>query len=66
MDKLVLYKEFSRYCITSEENYHAFIRNENASTMIKFPYDMDKQSVLETISRYNICKPEELIDKTGE
>lgn len=64
MPKIILFKELGRYCITSEENYNAYVRD--ASAVSKFPPDSVKSEVIDTLVRWGVTEREDLIDKTGE
>ena len=64
MNKIVLFKEFGRYCITNENNYYATIRDANAIS--KFPVDCPKDEVIKSLLRWGIVNEEDLIDETGE
>lgn len=64
MDKIVLFKEFGRYCITPENNYSTYIKD--AHKVSKFPLDCPKEDVLIALDRWGIANKDEIIDKTGE
>jgi hypothetical protein len=62
--KLVIFKEFNRYCVTSEDNYNKFIRDEYAIS--KFPPFYSKQEAVDALIRWGIADKEDIVDMTGE
>lgn len=62
--KIVIFKEFNRYCITNEDNYHKFIRDANAIS--KFPPNCSKQEAVDALIRWGVATKEDIIDMTGE
>ena len=64
MDKIILFKEFGRYCITREENYKQ--RVVDCNKVSKFPPNCSKYEVLKSIIDWGIASEDEIIDMTGE
>lgn len=64
MSKLILYKAFGRYCMTTEENYNRRIMD--ATKVMRFSDGFTKEQVISYITNYGLANKEELIDKTGE
>ena len=64
MSKLVLYKAYGRYCITTEENYNSRIMD--GTKVMRFSDDFTKEQAISYVTNYGLATKDELIDRTGE
>lgn len=64
MSKLILYKAFGRYCITTEENYNSRIMD--GTKVMRFSDGFTKEQAVSYVTNYGLATKEELIDRTGE
>lgn len=62
--KVVLFKHFGKYAITSEENYNSQIMNGH--TIVRFTDDCTKQEAIDTVVNWGIVTKDEILDMTGE